>query len=185
MQGWRKCSSRIIMWYISFFIIIEGKFQKQAGESVQAELLCDTYHFSSSLRVNFKNKLLHSMVNSMRLSDAYMYQYNIPTLVPIVACRLFGTKPLSKPMLPYCQLVAKEYISVKFYLKFQSFHSRKCTWKCRLRNVLRKKHTIRAHTFSLHNKPLPWTSQFQFAQTELDLYQWYFNMNMHKKCHYG
>ena len=41
-------------------------------------------------------------VNSLRPSNAYMRQYNIPTLVQIMACRLFGTKPLSEPKLPYC-----------------------------------------------------------------------------------
>ena len=48
--------------------------------------------------------------------------------------RLFGAKPLSEIMLPYGQLDAKEHNSVKFYLKFERFHSRKCTRKCRLRN---------------------------------------------------
>ena len=70
--------------------------------------------------------------NSLRLSDAYMHQYNIPPLLQIMAWHLFGAKPLSEPMLPYCQLDPKEHISVKLYLKFKRFHSRKCTWKCRL-----------------------------------------------------
>ena len=35
--------------------------------------------------------------------------------VQIMACRLFGTKPLSEPMLPYCQLTPGEYISVNFF----------------------------------------------------------------------
>ena len=51
-----------------------------------------------------------------------------------MACRLITTKPLSEPMLLCFQLYPKEHISVKFYLKFKSFHSRKCTWKCRLEN---------------------------------------------------
>ena len=37
-------------------------------------------------------------------------------------------------MLPYCQLDQEEHISVKFNFKFKSFDSRKCAWKCRLRN---------------------------------------------------
>ena len=61
-------------------------------------------------------------------------QHNIPTLLQIMACRLFGAKPLSEPMLPYCQLDPTEHISMKFYSKFRSFHSRKYTRKCRLRN---------------------------------------------------
>ena len=37
-----------------------------------------------------------------------------------MACRLIGAKPLSEPVLPYCQLDPKERFSVKFYLKFKS-----------------------------------------------------------------
>ena len=55
-------------------------------------------------------------------------------LVQIMACRLDGAKPLSEPMLTYCQLDPKEHISMRFHLKFIYSHSRKCVWKCRLRN---------------------------------------------------
>ena len=48
-----------------------------------------------------------------------MHQCNMPTLFQIMACRLFGAKPSSEPMLPYCQIDRKELISVKFYLKFK------------------------------------------------------------------
>ena len=51
-----------------------------------------------------------------------------------MAWRLLGAKPLSEPMLPYCELDLKEHISVKFDLKFKNFHSQKNTWKCRLQN---------------------------------------------------
>ena len=50
-----------------------------------------------------------------------MRECNIPTLVQIMACRMFGTKPLCEPMLPYCQLDPKEHISMKFYSKFKIF----------------------------------------------------------------
>ena len=36
----------------------------------------------------------------------------------VMACRLHGAKPLSKPMLTYCQLDPLEHISVKFESKF-------------------------------------------------------------------
>ena len=72
--------------------------------------------------------------NSLRLSGAYMRQYNIPTLLQIMACRLFGAKALSEPMLSYCRLDHYEYMSVKS-LKFKGFHSRNSTLKCCLRNV--------------------------------------------------
>ena len=44
--------------------------------------------------------LHQTKINSMRPRDAYMRLYNIP--------KLFGTKPLSEPMLPYCQLDPNE-----------------------------------------------------------------------------
>ena len=55
-------------------------------------------------------------------------------LVQIMACRLFGAKPLSKPMLGYCQLDSWEQTSVKFESENKTFHSWNCTWKYRLRN---------------------------------------------------
>ena len=48
-----------------------------------------------------------------------------PALVQIMACRLFGTKPLTKPAMDYFQLDPCEYISVKFYPKYNNFHVKK------------------------------------------------------------
>ena len=53
-------------------------------------------------------------------------------LVQIMACRLFGAKPLFESVLANCQFDSWEQISVKFKSKFCNFHSRKWTWKCRL-----------------------------------------------------
>ena len=72
--------------------------------------------------------------NSLKPSDPYLRQWSRPSLVYLMACRLFGTKPLSEPMMTYCQFDHKEHISMKHYLKFRSFHSRKCIWKDCLRN---------------------------------------------------
>ena len=44
-----------------------------------------------------------SLYCSFRPSDAYVRQYNIPTLLQMMVCRPFGAKPLSEPVLPYCQ----------------------------------------------------------------------------------
>ena len=41
-------------------------------------------------------------LNSLRPSDAYMRRWTGSSLVHIMACRLFGAKPLSEPMLKYC-----------------------------------------------------------------------------------
>ena len=48
--------------------------------------------------------LIFEWVNSSPLSAMYMRQWIRSALVQIMACRLFGAKPLSKPMLGYCQL---------------------------------------------------------------------------------
>ena len=49
-------------------------------------------------------------------------------LVQIMVCRLFGDKPLSKPMLGFCQLDSQEQTSVNFLSEDKIFHSRKCVW---------------------------------------------------------
>ena len=54
--------------------------------------------------------------------------------VQVMACRLFGTKPLPEPILVYFKLDSWEQISVKLEWEFYHFHSRKCIWKCRLPN---------------------------------------------------
>ena len=59
-----------------------------------------------------------------------MRQWIGSALGQIMACRLFGAKPLSKPVLGYCQLDRKEQTSVKFESEFYHFHARKCIWKC-------------------------------------------------------
>ena len=52
-----------------------------------------------------------------------------------MAWHLFGTKPLTEPMLIYYQLEIyhqldpKEHVLMKFHLKFASFHSKKYIWK--------------------------------------------------------
>ena len=51
-----------------------------------------------------------------------------------MVCLLFDAKPLPEQMLTYCQLDHQEQTLVKFESQYKTFHSRKCTWKCRLRN---------------------------------------------------
>ena len=73
-------------------------------------------------------------VNSSPPSAAYMRQWIRSALVQIMACRLFGTKPLFKPVLGYYQFDPKEKTSVKFESKYNTFHSQKGIWKWRLWN---------------------------------------------------
>ena len=53
-------------------------------------------------------------INSSPPSGVYMRQWIGSALVQIMAWRLFSTKPLSKPVLGYCQLDSKEQTAVKF-----------------------------------------------------------------------
>ena len=73
-------------------------------------------------------------MNSLMPIDAYMRRQPKTSLVQIMACRLYGAKPLSEPKLEYCQLNPWEPTSVKSYSKLKHFHSRKDISKCRLRN---------------------------------------------------
>ena len=50
-----------------------------------------------------------------------------------MACRLFGAKPLSEPVLGHCQLDPQEQTSLKFWSKVTTCHPGKCVWKYRLR----------------------------------------------------
>ena len=45
-------------------------------------------------------------LNSSPPSTTYMRQWTGSALVQVMACRLFGAKPLPEPMLIYCQLDA-------------------------------------------------------------------------------
>ena len=67
--------------------------------------------------------------------SAYMRQWIGSALFQIMAWRLFGAMPISKPMMGYCQMDHQEQISVKIESKFSHFHSRKCVWKCCLQNM--------------------------------------------------
>ena len=84
--------------------------------------------------LNHLSTFLHFtlFVNSSPPSAAYIRQWTGSALVQVMACRLFGAKPLPEPMLVYCQLDSWEQISVKFESEFYHFRSRKCIWNCRL-----------------------------------------------------
>ena len=68
-------------------------------------------------------------------SVAYMHQWIGSTLVQIMACRLFDAKPLSKPMLDYCQLALRKNFSetlVKNWtFSFRKMHLIMPSAKCR------------------------------------------------------
>ena len=75
---------------------------------------------------------MYFFFNSLRPSDAYMRRWTVSSFVQIMACRLDGAKPLTEPMLTYCQLDRKEQYSVKYQSKVEHFHQEKCVSKCHL-----------------------------------------------------
>ena len=84
------------------------------GENLKCN---STVHFKQFLfwKLLYKKFCLSiGSLNSLRPSDAYMRQWNESSLVQVMACCLFGTKPLSEPMLAYSLLDAWEHISVIF-----------------------------------------------------------------------
>ena len=62
------------------------------------------------------------LINSSPPSATYMHHRTRSALVQVMACRLFGAKPLPEPMLAYCQLDSWEHISAKFELEYYHFH---------------------------------------------------------------
>ena len=63
------------------------------------------------------NQWILRTVNSSPPSAAYMSRCIGSALVQIMACRLFGAKPLSEPVLSHSQLDPQEQTSVKFESK--------------------------------------------------------------------
>ena len=72
----------------------------------------------------------HQQINSSAPSAAYMRQWIGSALVHIMACRLFGAKPLSKPMPFFVNWTFR--IKPQWNFNKKVFHSRKCVLKCRL-----------------------------------------------------
>ena len=62
--------------------------------------------------------MITTLLNSLKRSDTYMRHWNKPSLVQIIACRLFGAKPLPEPLLFYCKLDPKYDIRRNFNRKF-------------------------------------------------------------------
>ena len=62
-----------------------------------------------------------------------MRQWIRSVSVQIMACCLFGIKPLSKPMLVYSQLALRNRLQWNLQIQ-QNFDAHKCIWKHHLRN---------------------------------------------------
>ena len=67
-------------------------------------LICRTWQYLPTIFSLFKVMIISpSFSNSLWPSDAILCQRSWTTLVQVMACCLFGTKPLAETMLIYCQ----------------------------------------------------------------------------------
>ena len=77
-------------------------------------------------------QLTNRLTNSSLPGAAYMRQWTGSALVQIMACRLFGAKPLSEPMLKYCQLDLTNKLqwnsnrNTKFFIQENAFENVVC-----------------------------------------------------------
>ena len=77
-------------------------------------MFADVYVFCKAMKARMQFVIYYKLISP---SAAYMRPWIGPALLLMIACRLFGAKPLSEPVLDYCQLDPKEQTSVKYWLK--------------------------------------------------------------------
>ena len=109
------------------------------GPRINLLIFCSSYRVHPIVLIWPGDVMIHGITShgsdtdsakSSAPSDAYMRPRIGSSLVQIMVCRLFGAKPLSKPM----PLDPYEQTSVKFQSKYIFFHSWKCIWKYCLQN---------------------------------------------------
>ena len=57
------------------------------------------------IRMLYHLTIRYTTYNLLKHGYAYMRQWTESTLVQVMACRLFGLKPLPEPLLTYCSLI--------------------------------------------------------------------------------
>ena len=111
------------------------------------------YHLINELPVVY----FTMCVNSSPPGVEYMCQWIRSALVQIMVGCLFGTKPLSKPMLGYCQLDLKEQTSVTLLPKYKNFHSQKLNFVCKKAAILFRGRWVK---WSLAKPPLNFNGSY-------------------------
>ena len=124
-----KMETRVVPMYIAdMFSWLRKKLtemiEQSLGKLYNFPLICP---HSSTCKISAILKKAENFHVWMCDWVAYMFQWTMLILVQIMD----GAKPLSEPVLMYCQLDTTEHISMKFYLKLKYFHSRKCNLNCR------------------------------------------------------
>ena len=89
------------------------------------DVLFVTLIFFLTWQITWKYIFYQSGLNSPSPSAGYMRHRTGSALLQVMACRLFGAKPLPEPMQTYCHLDAQEQISIKSESQYKTFHS----WK--------------------------------------------------------
>ena len=99
-----RTSLPLLLFYISFLLLLVKHFQ------YYCRTLCNVI---GQLRIKLWTNETGRDLSLSPPSAACMRQEIGSALVQIMVCRLFGAKPLSKPMMGYCQLQPGEQILIK------------------------------------------------------------------------
>ena len=116
LRGGQLMHQYWLMNFLGFNLIYKTYFFSKQCQWTSLSNFINTTKSQSWCQGKCTRSIFHITLNfnSLRPRDAYMRHQACPSLVQIMACRLVGAKPLSEPMLPYCQLDHKEHNSVKF-----------------------------------------------------------------------
>ena len=110
LNAWFAVCSALIP--VDFTHALQGCFT-QTGAMVWVLVKLNLEEYK---KITISHGYLLKTINSMRPRDVYMRQKIRPSLGKIMACRRISAKPLSEPMLDYCQLDLWEHI-LTFWLK--------------------------------------------------------------------
>ena len=127
MQKAFSCHDVIHAWVLYMYTHrTELRAWKQT-ENMICPLICNTS--GTAMWVLIASRIMRS-IKSSPPTAAYMRQWIGSALVQIMACRLFGAKPLSKPMLFFVNWTLRN----KLQWNSNQNTKRKCIWRHRLRN---------------------------------------------------
>ena len=96
---------------------------------IRLPLLMGAYHCFMSC---YSFRALYIFCTACRILAHWLMFFVLHTTRNKAYLILSYLKPLSEPMLGFCQLNPWEQISVKIESEVYHFHSRKCIWNCRL-----------------------------------------------------
>ena len=116
--------------YVLFYIPVFRVDFRNIYSSVLCGRLCRCDYLSMPFWKIYINQTARLLIPPPP-GAAYMRQWTGTALVQVMACRLFGVKPLPEPMLVYCQLDSWEQTWVRCESKYKTFHSWKCISKWR------------------------------------------------------